>query len=283
MPLAKVPFARPFIKWAGGKGQLLPEFEALYPRKVGRYLEPFLGGGAVFFHAQWRLHPAQSILADNNEELIATFRAVKENIDELVELLRHHKAKHSQDYFYEMRKRTPSGPVERAARLIYLNKTCFNGLYRVNSRNEFNVPFGRYSNPNILDVEALHKAHAQLRHAELHVAHFSAVVDWADAGDFVYFDPPYQPVSDTAKFTSYTRDDFDEDAQKELARVFAKLHDKGCRLMLSNSDTPLIHELYRRRAFKIRTVLARRSINSKGDRRGKVNEVVVLNYDPGRG
>jgi DNA adenine methylase len=273
-------FARPFLKWAGGKTQLLPQFERLYPRRhVRRYLEPFLGSGAVFFHAQPRLLPQQSILTDNNDDLIATFSAVKSHVDALIEHLTILKQSHSQDHFYDVRQQQPTGLVERAARLIYLNKTCFNGLYRVNSRGEFNVPFGRYANPGIVDVPALRAASSQLQNADIRVAHFAEVFESADEGDFVYFDPPYQPLSDTAYFTSYTRAPFSEDDQAQLAEVYRALDTRGCLLMLSNSDTPLIRDLYT--GFDVKTVLARRNINSKADRRGPINEVVVLNYDAG--
>jgi DNA adenine methylase len=276
-------FARPFLKWAGGKTQLLPAFEKLYPRRgVRRYLEPFLGSGAVFFHAQALLQPQQSILTDNNEDLIATFTAVKDGVDDVITALDRHKRRHSEEYFYAMRQKKPRGLVERAARLIYLNKTCFNGLYRVNSRGQFNVPFGRYKkDPGIFDAEALRRASSQLRQAEIRAAHFAEVVDLAQAGDFVYFDPPYHPVSETAYFTSYTRDRFGAEQQEQLAEVFAKLDAKGCLVMLSNSDTPLIRKLYREFDERTVQVKARRNINSKADRRGPVNEVVVLNYQPG--
>ncbi len=272
-------FVRPFIKWAGGKTQLLGSFQPLYPRKVSRYIEPFLGGGAVYFQVKALLGPSHAVLCDNNAELIETFVAVRDQVDELIKALRRHREKHGEEHFYEVRSQQPTAPVARAARLIYLNKTCFNGLYRVNSRGLFNVPFGKYKAPKILDEEALRAASHFLQDTDLRVGDFRCLPEVARTGDFVYFDPPYHPVSRTAKFTSYTSDSFGEQDQRDLARVYAQLNDMGCQLMLSNSDTPLVRELYA--PFHIHPLRARRSINSRKEGRGPVNEVVVCNYEPG--
>ncbi len=273
-------FLRPFVKWAGGKSQLLGQFQALYPKpgSVGRYLEPFLGSGAVFFHVQALLQPSHALLCDTNAELIDTFLAVRDELDALIELLRQHQKQHCESYFYEARTHSPQTRAARAARLIYLNKTGFNGLYRVNSRGIFNVPFGHRVNPTILSEALLRAVSIALQKAQLHARDFRDLSAVARKGDFIYFDPPYQPLSKTAKFTSYTSGSFGEKDQRDLAALYAELDRRGCLLMLSNSDTPLIRELYA--DFRIHHVSARRMINSDGKKRGPVSEVVVLNYGP---
>jgi DNA adenine methylase len=295
MPVASPPPAdpgdlpgrpRPFLKWAGSKKQLLAAYHGFYPPpdKVGTYHEPFLGSGAVFFHLRRLLPDVPAQLSDNNAELITTFRTVQQQATEVITVLGRHARKHCEAHFYEVRDQRPAdldSDVERAARFIYLNKTCFNGLYRVNSKGQFNVPMGRYAQPSIVDPEALVRASQALRGARLDSGHFAQVLERARPGDFVYFDPPYVPVSGTAYFTAYTKGDFGPEDQGHLAWVFRELAERGCRVMLSNSDTPLVRELYCR--YTILDVLARRSINSKSDRRGPVREVVVLNYDPDTG
>ncbi len=273
--------ARPFLKWAGGKQQLLAQFEAYFPSRFDRYIEPFVGGGAVFFHL-WntkRLPPA-CFLFDNNEELVNVYRVVRDQVDELVALLAHHKARHSKTYYYRTRNldRTELTltDVERAARTIYLNRTCFNGLYRVNSKGEFNVPLGRYKAPKILREPVLRAASAALQGVGIETMDFRELVSFAQPGDFFYFDPPYDPVSKTASFTAYTATSFGDADQRDLARVFAQLTEKGCLCMLSNSHTPFILDLYR--DFRIEVVQARRAVNSDANGRGNVPEVVVLNY-----
>ena len=283
MPAGSV---RPFLKWAGSKKQLLAAFDAFYPPadQVHAYHEPFLGSGAVFFHLRSRLQAVPSLLADNNHELITTFTAVQGKVKAVITELQRHERKHSETHFYEVRSQVPEelpDDVARAARFIYLNKTCFNGLYRVNSRGLFNVPMGRYVRPTIADAESLIRASAALQGANLRTGHFSEVLEHAQAGDFVYFDPPYVPLSGTAYFTAYTKGLFGPEDQGQLAQVYRELADRGCRVMLSNSDAPLVRQLYKR--FRIIDVQARRNINSRGDRRGPVTEVVVLNYDPETG
>ena len=275
-----VTFLRPFVKWAGGKSQLLPQFRNLYPepKKIHRYLEPFLGSGAVFFNVQALLQPSRALLSDTNAELIDTFLAVRDEVDDLIELLRQHHKRHSESYYYEVRAQPPQDGAARAARLIYLNKTGFNGLYRVNSRGIFNVPFGHRINPTILSEALLRTASAALKSTELHARDFRALSTVARKGDFIYLDPPYQPLSKTASFTSYTSGSFGEQDQRDLASLYADLDRRGCLLMLSNSDTPLIRELYA--DFCICRVSARRMINSDGKKRGPISEVVVLNYHP---
>jgi DNA adenine methylase len=273
-------FLRPFVKWAGGKSQLLLQFQCLYPEKdsVGRYLEPFLGSGAVFFHVKGLLQPARALLTDTNAELIDAFLAVRDEVDHLIELLRQHQEQHCESYYYEVRNQNPQTCVTRAARLIYLNKTGFNGLYRVNSRGLFNVPFGRHVKPKVLDETRLRAASAALEKTDLRPGDFRALSAGARKRDFIYFDPPYQPLSKTAYFTSYTSGSFGENDQRDLAALYTKLDRRGCLLMLSNSDTPLIRELYA--GFHIHRVSARRNINSNSEKRGPVFEVVVLNYQP---
>jgi len=276
---------RPFLKWAGGKTQLLPQFDALYPssQSVRRYIEPFAGSAAVFFHVRSLFRPEQVFLADSNEELINVYRAIRDDVETVIRRLAKHKVAHSRDHYYRVRAQRPHrlSNLSRAARMIYLNKTCFNGLYRVNGSGAFNVPLGRYKNPPIVDAENLRAVSDALRVVTLKVAHFEETLDYAREGDFIYFDPPYYPVSQTSYFTSYTSASFQASDQERLADVYTALAGRGCLLMLSNSDTPFIRQLYRRFAVRTWTVRARRSINSSADRRGSVSELVVLNYEPG--
>lgn len=269
--------AKPFIKWVGGKARLLPQLKALLPPGVDlmRHVEPFLGGGAFFFDRA----PERSLLSDINPSLISTYLAVRDNVDELVLELESLAAAHSKDAYYSTREsynKAPSGPTTQAAKFIYLNKTCFNGLHRVNKKGHFNVPMGRYKNPSIVNEVVLRAASKRLQGAELHCRGFETLLESARPGDFVYFDPPYAPVSDTANFTSYAQSGFNHEDQKRLRDVYAALHRRGCKLMLSNSDVPSIRELYQ--DFQIDIVAAPRNINSNAKKRGKVNEVVVRNY-----
>jgi DNA adenine methylase len=279
---APVKPASPFIKWAGGKTQLLTAFESLYPPadKVERFIEPFLGGGSVFFHVRRFLKPRRAMLFDRNPDLITTYRAIKDDPATVIDLLLALKAKHSEAHYYKVRAQDASTLTEtqQAARFIYLNKTCYNGLYRVNSRNQFNVPMGRYVRPTIVDPANIQSVAKSL--AGVHLGHkaFPHVKRVARSGDFVYFDPPYDPVSASASFTAYTTHSFTSDDQAELARTYEELDQRGCLLMLSNSDTPLIRKLYSK--FRIHRVPARRSINTRADKRGSVWEVVVTNYEP---
>ncbi len=278
---AEIRHARPFLKWAGGKQQLLAQIAPRLPAAFRRYHEPFLGSGALYFHL-WNTGriatPAR--LTDNNAELIGAYRAVRDDVEGLIERLQEHAASHGREHYYAVRALDrgpqPLAPVAQAARMIYLNRTCYNGLYRVNRQGYFNTPLGSYTAPRIVQAATLRAASAALADADLQVAAFDAILESAQPGDFVYFDPPYDPVSKTASFTSYTRHSFGEPEQRRLAEVFAALAARGCRCMLSNSYTPLILDLYR--AFRIDIVQATRAINSKGDARGAVREVVVRNY-----
>jgi len=276
--------ARPFLKWAGGKTQLLDQFQRFFPGPgvMRRYLEPFVGSGAVFFRVKSLLGPERSVLADSNEDLINVYDVIQTDLEGLIRRLERHRRLHSKEHYYRTRAQLTIRMTDtsRAARFIYLNKTCYNGLYRVNSRGQFNVPMGRYVNPPILDEANLRAVGAALRGVRMLNAGFEQTLDYAKAGDFIYLDPPYHPISSTSYFTAYTQDRFQASDQQALADVFVQLHRRGCLLMLSNSDAPLPREIYRNPDFRIEQVSARRNINSRADRRGHISEVVVVNYDP---
>jgi DNA adenine methylase len=267
---------RPFLKWAGGKGQLLPHILPRIPRHYNRYIEPFVGAGAVYF----AVRPLSAYLADCNTELMNCFQVVRSEVEALIEQLKEYR--YDREQYYQVRSlderddfaQIPA--VIRAARFIYLNRTCFNGLYRVNKRGRFNVPFGRYTNPTIVDAENLRRCSATLAPAILAASSFEAVLDVAQRGDFVYFDPPYAPVSRTAAFTKYAKDGFTERDQELLLLVCLQLHQRGVHWMVSNSCTPLILELYR--GFTIERVPALRMINSDAAERGEVAELLIRNY-----
>lgn len=269
-----------FLKWAGGKLQLIEQFENLFPPDFCNYYEPFIGSGAVFFYLKSKSKPNKVILSDTNEELINCFAVVRDKPSELIEVLLNHRKRHSKQYYYEVRdlesERLDS--VSRAARMIYLNKTCFNGLYRVNSKGEFNVPFGDYKNPSIFNRNTLYRASQMLQDAVLRVMTFDKVLDFAGKDDFVYFDPPYIPLSKTSSFTRYSKSEFSIKEQNQLSEVFRALDSMGCFVMLSNSDHSLIRELYRDYDKNIVVVRAKRKINSVGSKRGAINEIVVTNY-----
>ena len=240
---------------------------------IGKYFEPFLGGAAMFFH----LHHPKSFLSDSNRELVELYQVVKQEVEGLIEALRVHK--NERTHYYRVRSQNPLTltAVQRAARLIYLNKTCFNGLYRVNSKGQFNVPFGRHKNPTICDANGLRAASKVLQLADISIGDFESVLGKAKRGDLVYFDPPYHPMTQTSNFTSYTTGKFDEAEQRRLAVVYDELAERGCYVMLSNSDTPLIRELYCK--FNINEIRANRAINSKPERRGKITELLIVNYN----
>ncbi len=267
-----------FVKWAGGKSQLIQQFKPLLPPKFNTYFEPFVGGGAVFFYVQQNLRPKAVFLSDTNKELINCYSIVKSQPNDLLKSLEEHKRVHSNQHFYDVRRENPERleEVERAARFVYLNKTCFNGLYRVNSKGEFNVPFGYYRNPMIVDSQSILLASKLLKGVHIKLMPSERVLDYAKSGDFVYFDPPYVPISRTSSFTSYTADSFGETAQKKLAETFERLDERGCYVMLSNSSSPIIRELYQ--GYDVSTVRARRAISSIGTGRGRIDEFVVRNY-----
>jgi DNA adenine methylase len=276
------------LKWAGGKGQLLPALTARLPARFRRYHEPFVGGGALFFHL-WnsgRLGDG-AVLSDFNPELIDCYTAVRDHVEALTAYLLELKPRFSdRDFFYAIRSwdREPGFAerplVERAARTIFLNRTCYNGLYRLNNKRQFNAPFGYYKNPLIVDPENMREVSRALQHVELRVGDFAAVLERAEPGDLVYFDPPYVPVSATASFTHYTHQGFAEAEQRRLATVFSALADRGCYAMLSNSYTELARALYAGQPLH-ESILASRKINCDGKKRGTVEELIVCSYAPG--
>lgn len=271
---------RPFLKWAGGKGQLLDELIARVMKAgdYARYHEPFIGGGALFFELArlGLINRKACFLSDTNPALIDAYEGVRSHVDAVIERLREHAARHGETHYYEVRRIVPENLVDRAARIIYLNKTCFNGLYRENSKGGFNTPMGRYKSPLICDEENLRAASAVLGEVRVECRSFEAVLDHAEPGDFVYFDPPYDPVGKTAKFTAYHKGGFSQDDQRRLAEVFRTLAQRGTKALLSNSMTDLVRELYA--GFAIDEVYATRSVNSKGGSRGKVPEALVRSF-----
>jgi DNA adenine methylase len=275
---------KPFVKWAGGKGQLLAQFEPFWPTKFQGYVEPFAGGGAVFFHLcrRQQLH-APVVLNDACAELMLCYQVIRDDVEGLIVALRRHEPYRLEaDYYYAVRAwdresdfaQRPA--VERAARTLFLNRTCYNGLYRVNQQGHFNVPFGRYDNPRVVDEENLHAVSNALQGVELHSRDFESCQQWASASDLVYLDPPYDPLSETSSFTSYTSTPFAESEQRRLAGLFRQLDAAGCYVMLSNSDTPLIRALYG--DYSIIVLQARRAINSKASGRTAIPELLILNY-----
>lgn len=273
---------KPFVKWVGGKRQLLRQFRelGLYPPEdfnpiTNTYYEPFVGGGAVFFD----LLPKNAELSDLNNELVTTYNVIKNNVDELIQSLQKHI--YDKEYYLEVRAKKVEdlSYVEIASRFIFLNRTGFNGLYRVNKSGQFNVPFGRYNNPVICDEDNLRRVSDALQGVTITHQDYKNVLKTTKSGDFIYLDPPYYPINATSSFTSYTAEGFLEKEQTELRDTFVKLHEKGCFVMLSNSDTPFINELYSGLdGITINKITAGRSINSKGSGRGKITEVLVTNY-----
>ncbi|WP_207634159.1 DNA adenine methylase [Halalkalibacter urbisdiaboli] len=272
--------AQPFLKWAGGKRQLLSEIRKYVPNDFGTYYEPFVGAGAVLFDLQ----PTRAVINDVNEELVNAYQVIRDDVESLIADLEQHE--NTSDYFYDIRNLDREGEyrqlsnTKRASRLIYLNKTCFNGLYRVNQKGQFNVPFGKYKNPNIINADVLRAVHRYLHENEvmIHNQDFEKVVEKAKAGDFVYFDPPYDPVSTTASFTSYSLDGFGKKEQERLRDVCIELDQRGCYIVVSNSATDYVKELYKH--FHIEIVGATRNINSVATKRGKIEEVLVMNHVP---
>ncbi len=266
---------RPFLKWAGGKGRLIGQYIRHFPSNYSNYYEPFLGGGAVFFH----LRPKLSILTDINADLITTYRCVRDNLQELIFLLKEHECYHSRDYYYSLRANPGKTEVEIAARFIYLNRTCFNGLYRVNSKGQFNVPLGKYDKPKVCQVDLLFSASELLQNAEVRVADFEQILHCAhNSDDFVYFDPPYHPISETSYFTAYSRHPFGEIEQKRLRDSCAELSSRGVKVMVSNSDCPFIRQIYSEINFNIYPIKANRAINSNVKKRGTIGELIITSY-----
>lgn len=282
MPVKRDGNAQPFLKWAGGKGRLIEQIGPYLPPSAASYYEPFAGSGALFFHLKGIDFASRYILSDANAELILTYRTLRDRPEQLIALLKVHKERHERVYYNAIRAldREPDwegmSAITRAGRLIYLNQTCYNGLWRVNSKGQFNVPMGRYRNPAIAQEERLRQAARALRGTELLHTGFEEAVEEAKRGDFIYFDPPYLPISATANFTSYARDGFSLTDQQRLAALFADLDRRGCRIMLSNASHPLIRELYA--PYRIETIQARRMINRDANKRDLIDEILVLNY-----
>lgn len=275
---------KPFLKWVGGKGQLLNQFEALYPEQYNNYFEPFIGGGAVFFS----LAPQRAHINDINQTLVQTYKNIKTDVENLIDAL----GKLESEFlvkdtdarkvmYYALREKYNSlhtEDFERSLYFIFFNKTAFNGVYRENSKGGFNVPMGNYKNPRILDADNLRLVSSALNKTTITSHSYFDAVAKAKAGDFVYFDPPYHPLSETSSFTSYSKDSFSKEDQINLRDLFSELDKRGVYVMLSNSSAPFIQEIYS--GFKQVPVFASRMINSKADKRGKISEVVVLNYEP---
>ncbi len=269
-----------FVKWAGGKRLLLPQLSRLLPKEIEGYFEPFVGGGAVAFYILKKYKPERVYLSDINEELINALNIIRTKVDDLMALLREYRKEHSEKFYYKLREKDPAklNEVERAARFIYLNKTGYNGLYRVNSQGKFNVPFGKYKNPSIFSEKDFREIATLLKNAHVEVKQFYDAIISARAGDLIYFDPPYYPIKKGKSFTKYTKGDFLEKEQEKLAEVFEELDKRGCKLMLSNSDTDFIKNLYK--DYTINKVRAKRMINCDATKRGEINEVVITNYVP---
>jgi DNA adenine methylase len=267
---------RPFVKWAGGKRQLLPALLRRLPANFRRYHEPFVGGGALFFALRGlgRL-PHGARLADINPELVNAYQVVRDRVETLIVVLG--TFRNEEDFYYEIRAQQPSqlDPVQRAARLLYLNRTCFNGLFRENRAGHFNVPFGRYRNPQFLRENDLRTASRALRGVTIEQGSFAELEQHVETGDFVYFDPPYAPLSRTASFTSYSRGGFDEAAQRSLGDLVRRLGERGVHVLLSNSSARLIYDIYAGDDLHVEQILASRAINSRADRRGKVAELLI--------
>ena len=270
---------KPFVKWAGGKRRVIPHLIARMPEEFGAFHEPFLGGGALlFFLAPTRVTELPwAHVADQNARLIRTYRAIRDDVDGVVRLLDTHAKQHDRAYYYALRSwdiDAATNDAEVAAWVVYLNRTCFNGLYRVNRQGRFNVPMGNYKAPKILNEENLRACSWALRNVGIEREDFAAVAERAKEGDVVYFDPPYAPISPTASFTSYTKDGFDSSDQERLRDLALELKNRGVSVLLSNHDVPEIRELYEA-DFTIETVLVARAINSRGSGRGRVAEVII--------
>lgn len=272
----------PVLKWVGGKRQLLNEILPLIPNKISTYVEPFVGGGALIFSLQ----PGKAIINDSNEELINVYRVIKDKPDKLIELLHSYELRNNEDFFYQVRavdrdkaEYVNLTELERAARIIYLNKTCYNGLFRVNMAGEFNTPYGNYKKPNIVNQTVIKALSNYFNKYDVRLicGDYKAALTGLRKGSFVYLDPPYMPLSATSSYTGYTAEGFGLAQQDELKEQCDILNKKGIRFLLSNSSHPYIHDLYNE--YDIKIVSARRAINSKGNKRGEIDEVLIKNYE----
>lgn len=273
---------RPFVKWAGGKRQLVPIIEKHIPQEFGTYYEPFLGGGAVLFHLLCKNPDIKCHVSDLNSDLVLAYVTIRDRVEELISSLQAHAKnyhKNPDSYYYSVREGQPKSQIEKVSRLLFLNRTCFNGLYRVNSKGKFNVPLGRYSNPNIVNEENLVSVSHILQSKKIQIScrDFSSIVSDSKKNDFVYFDPPYQPVSRTANFTSYTNRDFTYEDLQRLVEVSERLADKGCKVLHSNSNSREVRDLFSR-DWKIVEISANRAINSDSTKRTGHTELLIKNY-----
>ena len=274
---------RPFVKWAGGKRQLLPILSQHIPKNFDTYFEPFLGGGAVLFHLLSQNSQLKCFVSDLNSTLILSYVTIRDKVNELIMSLEEHSEnyfKNSEEYYYQVRDSNPKNRIDQVSRLIFLNKTCFNGLYRVNSKGKFNVPMGKYVNPNIVNKENLQiLSHAlQSKGISIKCEDFTIALKKAQENDFIYLDPPYQPVSPTANFTSYTNDNFGYEDQERLFNEFKKLDSKGCKIMLSNSKSQEVIELFSEYSDGIIEINTNRFINSNSKKRTGHTEILIKNY-----
>ena len=274
---------KPFVKWAGGKRQLLSEIEKHLPEKISSYFEPFLGGGALLFDLLSKNKNLKGHVSDLNSDLVLSYVTIRDNLNELLKSLQKHSDKYfanSESYYYSVRESNPKSQIEKVSRLLFLNRTCFNGLYRVNSKGKFNVPLGRYSNPNIVQEDNLNSVNQFLNQNKVIIKcqDFSSTVEKAKKGDFVYFDPPYQPVSKTANFTSYTNGNFGLNDLTRLAKVSNELAKKGVNVLLSNSSSKQVREMFSSKVWKITKIEANRAINSNSEKRTGHFELLIKNY-----
>lgn len=274
---------KPFVKWAGGKRQLIPILNQNLPVSFGTYYEPFLGGGALLFHMLTERNGQKCSISDLNSDLVLAYTTIRDRIDNLITSLKNHEKNYRKDskfYYYSVRQSNPRSEIEKTSRLLFLNRTCFNGLYRVNSKGKFNVPLGKYTNPNIVNEENLRSVSSILQSSKVNIKcrDFEAVLRDAKKGDLVYFDPPYQPVSDTANFTSYTNKDFTYDDLSRLAELCKNLDGKGCKVLLSNSDSKQVSDMFSEKPWTINKIPANRSINSNSQKRTGHFELLIKNY-----
>jgi DNA adenine methylase len=273
---------KPFVKWAGGKRQIIDAISKHIPSEFGCYFEPFLGGGAVLFHLLQKNPQMRCKVSDLNSDLVLAYVTIRDRVEELIQSLQNHAKnyhKNPDSYYYGVRENEPKSQIEKVSRLLFLNRTCFNGLYRVNSKGKFNVPLGRYSNPNIVNEENLLAVSHTLQSKRIQIScrDFASVLQDAKKGDFVYFDPPYQPVSKTANFTSYTNKDFGYKDLEKLVAVSEKLSDRGCKILHSNSNSKEVRSLFSR-DWKIVEIAANRAINSNSAKRTGQTELLIKNY-----
>ncbi|MGI0057362.1 MAG: DNA adenine methylase [Nitrosarchaeum sp.] len=274
---------KPFVKWAGGKRQLIPILNQNLPESFSTYYEPFLGGGALLFHILTDKNGQKCSVSDLNSDLVLAYTTIRDRIDTLINSLKNHEKnyqKDSESYYYSIRESNPRSEIEKTSRLIFLNRTCFNGLYRVNRKGKFNVPLGKYSNPNIINEENIRAVSHILQSSRISIKcrDFEAVLRDAKKGDLVYFDPPYQPVSTTSNFTSYTNKDFTYDDLTRLAELCLKLDSRGCKVLLSNSDSKEVTDIFAKNPWKVTRIEANRSINSNSKKRTGHFELLIKNY-----